>query len=130
MSSESFEFQEEMEKMYEELYELVGVRPVKFGFGFVQKGNPSTITFEEAMEHVLNYAKTQNVINMPIAVAEIQVGDKVVHNDENCWIGLGSKGIVVDFYKSSTYATYVVDFVDGNAAGRKIECCGYNLTKY
>lgn len=48
---------EHMEQVYQELFETVGIMPVNYGFGFVQKGNPSTITFDEAMEHILNYTK-------------------------------------------------------------------------
>jgi hypothetical protein len=40
----------ETEEIYEKLFALFGVRPVDYGFGWIQKGNPSTIAFEEAMK--------------------------------------------------------------------------------
>jgi len=44
----------EMEAVYEKMFVMFGVRPVDFGFGWIQKDNPSTITFDEAMKIIVD----------------------------------------------------------------------------
>ena len=46
------------EARYNDLYSAVHVRPVNFCFGWIQLDNPSTITFEEAMEAITAYVET------------------------------------------------------------------------
>lgn len=110
-----------VEEVYEELYELVGVRPVNYGFGFIEKGNPSTITFPEAMEAILNYSKKRDCL---------MVGDVVSFSSKDDWIEFGSKGTVTKNAKSDNYTTFYVKFETGNAAGREIECMDYNISKF
>lgn len=43
------EYQRQREEIWNNLWSAVGVRPVQYGFGWVEEGNPSTIMFEEAM---------------------------------------------------------------------------------
>jgi hypothetical protein len=43
----------EIEATFEKLFDRFGVRSVYYGFGWIQKGNPATITFEEATKIII-----------------------------------------------------------------------------
>jgi hypothetical protein len=110
-----------IEQVYQELYDIIGIKPVRHGFGFIQRGNPSTICFDEAMEAILNYVKDRD---------SFSVGDVVTFVSTDDWIEPGSKGIVTGYSTDENYSTVKVKFHTGNASDRTIECSSYNLVKY
>ena len=109
-----------MEDIYMRLFKLVGVRPVDYGFGFMQSNNLSTITFDEAMEHIVTFLENDDVI---------AVGDSVVFTTNDDWITFGSRGVVISHATYNNFSSFEVDFNTGSAAGRRVTCSEFNLEK-